>query len=106
VEEGQYLKSKLWWLGLSLIAVGEGGNFLSYGFAPASVVAPLGTVVGPPSLVLSKWTTADSEIGPHSQLHLRARHPQRALPRQRALRHGSRRSRCCGSCLVVESVKS
>lgn len=46
VEEGQYLKSKLWWLGLSLIAVGEGGNFLSYGFAPASVVAPLGTVVG------------------------------------------------------------
>jgi hypothetical protein len=105
VEEGQYLKSKLWWLGLSLIAVGEGGNFLSYGFAPASVVAPLGTVVGPPSLVLSKWTTADSEIGPHSQLHLRARHPQRALPRQRALRHGSRHSRCCGSRLVVQSFK-
>ena len=45
VEEGMYLKSRLWWLGLSLIAVGEGGNFLSYGFAPASVVAPLGTVV-------------------------------------------------------------
>ncbi|KIR38978.1 hypothetical protein I307_01691 [Cryptococcus deuterogattii 99/473] len=39
-----YLKSKLWWLGMVLIAVGEGGNFLSYGFAPASVVAPLGTV--------------------------------------------------------------
>jgi len=31
-----------------LIAVGEGGNFLSYGFAPASVVAPLGTVVSGP----------------------------------------------------------
>jgi len=45
VEEGMYLKSKLWWLGLVLMAVGEGGNFLSYGFAPASVVAPLGTVV-------------------------------------------------------------
>lgn len=45
VEEGMYLKSKLWWLGMVLIAVGEGGNFLSYGFAPASVVAPLGTVV-------------------------------------------------------------
>nr|KIR46354.1 hypothetical protein I312_04407 [Cryptococcus bacillisporus CA1280] len=44
VEEGMYLKSKLWWLGMVLIAVGEGGNFLSYGFAPASVVAPLGTV--------------------------------------------------------------
>ena len=45
VEEGMYLKSKLWWIGLVLMAVGEGGNFLSYGFAPASVVAPLGTVV-------------------------------------------------------------
>jgi hypothetical protein len=45
VEEGAYLKSRLWWCGLGLIAIGEGGNFLSYGFAPASVVAPLGTVV-------------------------------------------------------------
>lgn len=45
VQEGMYLKSKLWWFGLALISVGEGGNFLSYGFAPASVVAPLGTVV-------------------------------------------------------------
>nr|XP_031858329.1 uncharacterized protein CI109_006300 [Kwoniella shandongensis]KAA5525401.1 hypothetical protein CI109_006300 [Kwoniella shandongensis] len=44
VEEGMYLKSKLWWAGMVLIAIGEGGNFLSYGFAPASVVAPLGTV--------------------------------------------------------------
>ncbi|GFZ48149.1 hypothetical protein JCM24511_05897 [Saitozyma sp. JCM 24511] len=44
VEEGAYLRSKLWWLGMLLISVGEGGNFLSYGFAPASVVAPLGTV--------------------------------------------------------------
>ncbi|WVQ77493.1 hypothetical protein IAR50_007179 [Cryptococcus sp. DSM 104548] len=44
VQEGQYLKSRLWWAGMVLIAVGEGGNFLSYGFAPASVVAPLGTV--------------------------------------------------------------
>ncbi|EIW71448.1 hypothetical protein TREMEDRAFT_60376 [Tremella mesenterica DSM 1558] len=44
VEEGMYLRSKLWWLGMILITIGEGGNFLSYGFAPASVVAPLGTV--------------------------------------------------------------
>ncbi|WVF68333.1 hypothetical protein IAT40_003098 [Kwoniella sp. CBS 6097] len=44
VQEGMYLKSKLWWAGMVLISVGEGGNFLSYGFAPASVVAPLGTV--------------------------------------------------------------
>lgn len=45
VEEGAYLKSKLWWIGLLMITIGEGGNFLSYAFAPASVVAPLGTVV-------------------------------------------------------------
>ncbi|BEI81089.1 hypothetical protein CcaverHIS002_0202490 [Cutaneotrichosporon cavernicola] len=44
VNEGDYLRSKLWWLGLALMSVGECGNFLSYGFAPASVVAPLGTV--------------------------------------------------------------
>ncbi|KDQ21054.1 hypothetical protein BOTBODRAFT_183714 [Botryobasidium botryosum FD-172 SS1] len=39
-----YLKSKLWWLGFLLLNVGELGNFISYAFAPASVVAPLGTV--------------------------------------------------------------
>ncbi|KAH6915233.1 magnesium transporter NIPA-domain-containing protein [Coprinopsis sp. MPI-PUGE-AT-0042] len=41
--EGLYLKSKLWWLGFLLMNVGEVGNFISYAFAPASVVAPLGT---------------------------------------------------------------
>ncbi|KAJ3485017.1 hypothetical protein NLI96_g5248 [Meripilus lineatus] len=41
--EGDYLKSKLWWLGFILMNVGEVGNFISYAFAPASVVAPLGT---------------------------------------------------------------
>ncbi|KAK9894980.1 DUF803-domain-containing protein [Cystobasidium minutum MCA 4210] len=42
-EENVYA-SKLWWLGLCLMALGELGNFTSYAFAPASVVAPLGTV--------------------------------------------------------------
>lgn len=59
--EGDYLKSKLWygfipsvsnrfhpvtsrWLGFLLMNIGECGNFISYAFAPASVVAPLGTV--------------------------------------------------------------
>ena len=51
VEEGAYLKSKLWWIGLLMISIGEGGNFLSYAFAPASVVAPLGTVVSNPNLL-------------------------------------------------------
>ena len=32
------------WLGFLLMNVGEMGNFISYAFAPASVVAPLGTV--------------------------------------------------------------
>ncbi|KAL0949639.1 hypothetical protein HGRIS_009683 [Hohenbuehelia grisea] len=41
--EGDYLKSKLWWLGFCLMNIGECGNFISYGFAPASIVAPLGT---------------------------------------------------------------
>lgn len=65
LEEGSetdYLKSKLWqviyhprqlasrpypltrWLGFLLLNVGEMGNFISYAWAPASVVAPLGTV--------------------------------------------------------------
>ncbi|PFH52523.1 hypothetical protein AMATHDRAFT_1930 [Amanita thiersii Skay4041] len=43
-EESRYLKSKLWWSGFLLMNVGEAGNFISYAFAPASVVAPLGTV--------------------------------------------------------------
>ena len=61
--ESEYLKSKMWyalpyllpncrclkhkfcrWLGFLLMNIGETGNFISYAFAPASVVAPLGTV--------------------------------------------------------------
>ncbi|KAL3963660.1 hypothetical protein ACCO45_000664 [Purpureocillium lilacinum] len=39
-----YLKSPYWWLGQILITLGETGNFLAYGFAPASIVSPLGVV--------------------------------------------------------------
>lgn len=38
-----YLRSKLWWLGITVMIIGEVGNFMAYGFGPASVVAPLGT---------------------------------------------------------------
>lgn len=55
MEEGRYLKSKLWWLGQALITLGEGGNFLSYAFAPASVVAPLGTVVCGSFILVLVW---------------------------------------------------
>lgn len=50
LEEGEskanstYLKSPYWWLGQILITLGEMGNFLAYGFAPASIVSPLGVV--------------------------------------------------------------
>ncbi|KAG5733984.1 NIPA-like protein 2 [Termitomyces sp. T112] len=46
VEDGNetaYLRSKLWWSGFFLMNIGETGNFISYAWAPASVVAPLGT---------------------------------------------------------------
>ncbi|KAK4621590.1 NIPA-like protein 2 [Fulvia fulva] len=39
-----YLKSPIWWLGITLMTLGETGNFLAYGFAPASIVSPLGVV--------------------------------------------------------------
>lgn len=39
-----YLKSPYWWAGIVLMIVGEAGNFLAYGFAPASIVSPLGVV--------------------------------------------------------------
>ncbi|KAI0603334.1 magnesium transporter NIPA-domain-containing protein [Biscogniauxia sp. FL1348] len=39
-----YLKSPSWWAGQVLMTVGEMGNFLAYGFAPASIVSPLGVV--------------------------------------------------------------
>jgi hypothetical protein len=38
-------RSLLRWLGFFFMNVGETGNFISYAFAPASVVAPLGTVI-------------------------------------------------------------
>lgn len=39
-----YLKSPYWWAGILLMITGEAGNFLAYGFAPASIVSPLGVV--------------------------------------------------------------
>lgn len=39
-----YYTSKMWWCGVILMGVGELGNFAAYGFAPASLIAPLGCV--------------------------------------------------------------
>lgn len=38
-----FLRSRLWWIGIGLMTLGEAGNFISYGFAPASLIAPLGS---------------------------------------------------------------
>ncbi|EFR00639.1 non-imprinted in Prader-Willi/Angelman syndrome region protein 1 [Nannizzia gypsea CBS 118893] len=44
VDRKSYLRSSYWWFGIILMTVGEAGNFLAYGFAPASIVSPLGVV--------------------------------------------------------------
>jgi magnesium transporter len=44
VPEKSYLRSPVWWAGQVMMTVGEAGNFLAYGFAPASIVSPLGVV--------------------------------------------------------------
>lgn len=43
-KQKSYLRSPYWWSGIILMTVGEAGNFLAYGFAPASIVSPLGVV--------------------------------------------------------------
>ena len=40
------------------MTLGEGGNFISYAFAPASVVAPLGTVS-----LIANWVFAPLMLG-------------------------------------------
>ncbi|KAF9361480.1 hypothetical protein BGX26_002830 [Mortierella sp. AD094] len=39
-----YLKSPLWWTGMTMMIVGEICNFVAYSFAPALVVTPLGAL--------------------------------------------------------------
>ncbi|MED6294877.1 NIPA-like protein 2, partial [Characodon lateralis] len=39
-----YYTSTMWWCGVVLMGIGELGNFAAYGFAPASLIAPLGCV--------------------------------------------------------------
>ncbi|KAN0115287.1 DUF803 domain containing protein [Hyaloscypha variabilis] len=43
-QDSNYLRSPYWWGGIALMTIGETGNFLAYGFAPASIVSPLGVV--------------------------------------------------------------
>ncbi|XP_037640497.1 NIPA-like protein 2 [Sebastes umbrosus] len=61
-----YYTSVLWWSGVVLMGVGELGNFAAYGFAPASLIAPLGCVSVIASAVISvfflKETVRASDI--------------------------------------------
>ena len=43
-ERKSYLQSPYWWAGIIMMTIGEAGNFIAYGFAPASIVSPLGVV--------------------------------------------------------------
>uniref|UniRef100_A0A8D3AEW1 NIPA like domain containing 2 n=1 Tax=Scophthalmus maximus TaxID=52904 RepID=A0A8D3AEW1_SCOMX len=63
-----YYTSPVWWCGVVLMGVGELGNFAAYGFAPASLIAPLGcvSVIGESSAIISvvflKETVRASDI--------------------------------------------
>ncbi|KAM7420191.1 hypothetical protein PAMA_014748 [Pampus argenteus] len=48
-----YYTSVLWWSGVVLMGIGELGNFAAYGFAPASLIAPLGCVSVIASAIIS-----------------------------------------------------
>ncbi|KAL9032703.1 MAG: hypothetical protein Q9180_006349 [Flavoplaca navasiana] len=50
-----YLSSPYWWAGIILMIIGEGGNFLAYGFAPASIVSPLGVVALVSNCIIAPW---------------------------------------------------
>ena len=50
-----YLSSPYWWVGIILMIIGEGGNFLAYGFAPASIVSPLGVVALVSNCIIAPW---------------------------------------------------
>jgi magnesium transporter len=39
-----YLKTPLWWAGISTLVIGEVANFAAYAFAPAILVTPLGAL--------------------------------------------------------------
>ena len=49
--------------------IGEFGNFLSYAYAPASVVAPLGTLM---LMHEDRGLTVDFPVRPHRELYIRA----------------------------------
>ncbi|KAJ1470970.1 magnesium transporter NIPA-domain-containing protein [Baffinella frigidus] len=53
-ENQPFTKIPMWWLGLLLMIGGEVGNFFAYGWAPATVVSPLGAVAVAANCVLAR----------------------------------------------------
>ncbi|KAI9350934.1 magnesium transporter NIPA-domain-containing protein [Obelidium mucronatum] len=49
----EYLRSPIWWVGMTLTALGEVANFGAYAFVPAILVTPLGAISVVISAVLS-----------------------------------------------------
>ncbi|KAG1942870.1 NIPA-like protein 2 isoform X1 [Pimephales promelas] len=94
-----YYTSRLWWCGILLMGLGELGNFAAYGFAPASLIAPLGCVSviasGVISVLFLKETLRASDIlggalaltgtyflvtfAPHASPHVTANMVERSL---------------------------
>ncbi|XP_030638969.1 NIPA-like protein 2 [Chanos chanos] len=94
-----YYTSSLWWCGILLMGLGELGNFAAYGFAPASLIAPLGCVSVIASAIISvvflKETLRASDViggalaitgtyllvtfAPHSSPHITANMVERCL---------------------------
>ncbi|KAL0963313.1 hypothetical protein UPYG_G00304490 [Umbra pygmaea] len=92
-----YYYSFLWWGGVVIMGLGELGNFAAYGFAPASLIAPLGCVSVIASAIISvlflKETLRASDIfggtlavagtyllvtfAPHTSIHITAHLVQR-----------------------------
>lgn len=59
-ERKSYLKSPYWWCGIVLMLIGEAGNFLAYGFAPASIVSPLGVMALVSNCIIAPFMLKES----------------------------------------------
>lgn len=57
-----YLKTPLWWAGITSLVIGEVANFAAYAFAPAILVTPLGALSVLIGAVLGSYFL-DEELG-------------------------------------------
>lgn len=103
------------WSGFLLMNIGECGNFISYAFAPASIVAPLGTVrltfrvlvtVYYLSGLLTSWHEIYLSVCSYSQLSLRTPHPKRTVSKSDVLTFTSYYYSLASSYILSHSVTS